>query len=179
MTDRVSIETSYGRIVAETFADKAPITARNFLRHVEEGLYQNATFYRAARPDNDERSPKIRVIQGGIDPSCRHGPLPPISHESTAVTGLSHVDGTLSMARWEPGTAASEFFIVIGDLPELDFGGSRAPDKQGFAVFGCVVEGMDVVRRINASHTGTASTIEAMKNQSLIPPVMMCIARSK
>jgi peptidyl-prolyl cis-trans isomerase A (cyclophilin A) len=174
---RVSIDTLHGRIVAEISTDRAPVTAGNFLRHVDEGLYANATFYRAARPDNDERGPKIQVIQGGVDPTCQHPPLAPISHESTQVTGLRHVDGALSAVRWAPGTAASEFFVVIDDTPELDFGGSRNPDRQGFAVFGRVIEGMDIVRRINASPTGTLSTIEFLKNQTLTPPVALRISR--
>ena len=91
---------------------------------------------------------KIEVIQGGLyedDEIVKH---PPIRHETTKETGLKHLDGTLSMARMEPGTASTEFFICIGDQPELDFGGRRNPDGQGFAAFGKVVEGMDVVRKI-------------------------------
>lgn len=175
----VAIRTSYGPIVVELFTDKAPLTSQNFLRYVDRGLYENATFYRAARADNDERTPKIRVIQGGIDPTCRHAPLPPVAHETTTATGLRHIDGALSAVRWEPGTAASEFFIVLGDTPELDFGGSRQPDKQGFAVFGRVVQGMDIVRRINAARTGT-SPDEAMslyKGQALVESVRFHVDR--
>jgi peptidyl-prolyl cis-trans isomerase A (cyclophilin A) len=175
---RVSINTSYGRIVAVIFTDKAPITARNFLRYVDEGFYKNATFYRAVRPDNDVRFPKIKVIQGGIDLTGQHAPLPPIVHESTKATGLSHLNGALSAVRWDPGSAASEFFIVIDDTPELDFGGSRNPDGQGFAVFGRVVEGMDVVRRINASRTGKATTIDYLKDQALVEAMPIRIGRS-
>jgi peptidyl-prolyl cis-trans isomerase A (cyclophilin A) len=177
MTDSISIETPQGLIVARLFTDKAPITAANFLRYVDEGRYEGSTFYRAARPDNDERPTKITVIQGGIDPTGRAPALAPIPHESTKVTGLSHVDGALSMARWEPGTAASEFFIVIGDTPELDFGGSRNPDKQGFAAFGQVTEGMDIVRRINAMRTVDHPTIDFYKNQAIVPPIPIRIAR--
>jgi peptidyl-prolyl cis-trans isomerase A (cyclophilin A) len=151
---RVALETPYGRIVAEIFPDKAPLTAGNFLRYVDEGRYQNATFYRAVRHDNDERQPRITVLQGGIDPTCLHAPLPPIAHESTTMTGLKHLDGALSAVRWNPGSATSEFFIVIGDTPELDFGGARNPDGQGSAVFGRVVEGIEIVRRVNAGRTG-------------------------
>lgn len=173
----VAIDTAYGRVVAAIFTDRAPITAGNFLRYVDAGHYQNATFYRSARPDNDERLSKIRVIQGGIDPTCRTAPFPPITHESTGMTALSHLDGALSAVRWDPGSATSEFFIVIGDTPALDFGGDRNPDKQGYAVFGRVVRGMDIVRRISAIATGTHATIEFMKNQAIIPPERMRIAR--
>jgi peptidyl-prolyl cis-trans isomerase A (cyclophilin A) len=172
----VSIDTAYGRFIIEIFVGKAPLTARNFLRYVDEGLYKSATFYRSARPDNDDRMPKIRVIQGGIDPSCRRAPLPPIVHESTALTGLSNIDGAVSAVRWEPDTAASEFFIVLGDTPELDFGGSRSLDEQGFAVFGQVAQGMDIVRAISASRTGTIS-VDVPNNQSLLEPVALRIAR--
>jgi len=174
---RVSIDTAYGRIVAEIFIDRAPITAGNFLRYADEGYYAEAAFYRAARPDNDARSPGIQVLQGGMDPTCRGAPLPPIAHEPTTMTGLRHVDGTLSAVRWEPGSATSEFFVVLGDTPVLDFGGERNPDKHGFAAFGRVVHGMQIVRRIHATPTGSHPTIDFMKNQALLPPVAMRIAR--
>lgn len=173
---RVSIDTPFGRMIAVLYTDKAPITAGNFVRYVDAGLYKNSFFYRAARPDNDERSPKIQIIQGGIDPSCKQAPLPPIAHESTQITGLSHVDGALSSVRWDPANGNSEFFIVIGDTPCLDFGGTRLPDRLGNAVFGAIVEGMDVVQRINASRT-TASTLGFMKDQALTPPLAAPIER--
>lgn len=174
---RVSIDTSCGRIVAAIFTAKAPATAGNFLRYVDAGLYEQSMFYRATRPDNDKRSPRIQIVQGGIDPTCEQAPFPPIVHESTRMTGLSHVNGALSAVRWGPDSGASEFFIVIGDTSSLDFGGSRHPDGEGFAVFGIVTEGMDVIRRINAGRTGTNSTIVFMKDQALLPPVSMRIAR--
>jgi len=174
---RVAIDTSLGRIVAEISTERAPITARNFLRHVDDGLYERAAFYRASRPDNDCHEHKIRIIQGGIDPSCEHPPLPVIEHESTHLTGLRHVNGAVSAVRWDPGTAASEFFIVIGDTPELDWGGLRNSDKQGFAVFGHVVEGMDVVLRINNGQTGSHATIEFLREQMLMPPVALRVVR--
>lgn len=181
MTERVFIDTTHGRIVAEIYTERAPVTARNFLRHIDEGHYDDAMFYRAARPDNDARSPRINVIQGGIDPQNEHAPLPPIAHESTDVTGLKHVDGALSMARYAPGTATSEFFIVIGDTPVLDFGGVRNPDGQGFAAFGRVVAGMDIVRWIHESRTGMspAWSIEYLRNQALLPPVRLRLSRAK
>lgn len=163
---RVYMETSYGDIIVEIFTDKAPITARNFLRYVDQGLYKDAIFYRAIRPDNRKGPHDLKSIQGGLDPTGVHAPLPPIAHESTQATGLSHVNGALSAVRWDLGTAASEFFIVIGDSPILNFGGAYG---EGWAVFGQVVEGMDVVCRINASDTGRATTIEYMKGQAIEP----------
>ena len=146
---RVLIQTELGDITVEIYENEAPVTAPNFLRHVEEDRFECATFYRtvtmANQPDNDI---KIEVIQGGLKEDEAGLGLPLIEHETTARTGLRHLDGTISMARAEPGTASSEFFVCIGDQPELDFGGRRNPDGQGFAVFGRVLEGMDVVRAI-------------------------------
>ena len=108
-------------------------------------------FYRVVRQDNQpDKKVKIEVVQGGLGGESSEKELPPIAHETTNRTGVLHKDGTLSMARAEPGTASSEFFICVGDQPELDFGGKRNPDGQGFAAFGKVVKGMDVVRRIQS-----------------------------
>lgn len=146
---RVLIRTEVGDITVEVYETEAPITAPNFLGYVREGRFNGATFYRTVtmgnQPDNDI---KIEVIQGGLGDDEQGLGLPVIEHETTAQTGLRHLDGTISMARAAPGTASSEFFICVGDQPELDFGGKRNPDGQGFAVFGRVVEGMDVVRTI-------------------------------
>jgi len=144
---RVVIETALGKITAEIYESKAPITAGNFLKLVDEGAYNTgeAKFYRVVRPDNQTNPVKIEVIQGGLNDRDE---FPPIAHETTAQTGVKHLDGTLSMARNEPGTASSEFFICIGSQPSLDFGGNRNKDGQGFAAFGRVVDGMDVVRKI-------------------------------
>ena len=149
---RVRLETDLGAIVLEVYPDRAPASAANFLRYVDEGRFDGASFYRVVTPDNQPDNPvKIEVVQGGLGFADDHPRrLPPIPHETTAETGLAHRDGTVSMARLEPGTASSEFFICVGDQPELDFGGRRNPDGQGFAAFGRVVEGMDVVRRIHA-----------------------------
>ena len=175
---RVGIETIYGEIVAQIYTKRAPAAARNFLHYVDEGCYQQAAWYRAARPDNDDRQPAISIIQGGIDPSCTSAPAwPPIPHEPTSVTGLSHCEGALSAVRWAPGTATSEFFIIVRTTRELDFGGARNPDGQGFAAFGRVVDGMEIVRYINALPTGTQSQIEFLQNQTLLPPVTMRIRR--
>ncbi len=149
---RVVISTEFGTIEAEIYLDKAPITAGNFLKYVDAGKYNNlAGFYRVVRLNNQpDKNIKIEVIQGGYgqDSLIEKYQFPPIKHETTKETGILHTDGVLSMARNEPGSASSEFFICVGDQPELDFGGARNPDKQGFAAFGKVVKGMDVVRKI-------------------------------
>jgi peptidyl-prolyl cis-trans isomerase A (cyclophilin A) len=148
---RVLVETELGDITLEVFEREAPVTAANFLRYVREGRYKDASFYRAVRMNNQPDKPiKIEVIQGGLGDDEAGRALPAIAHETTAKTGILHKDGTVSMARAEPGTASSEIFISIGDQPELDFGGRRNPDGQGFAAFGRVISGMDVVRRIQA-----------------------------
>ena len=146
---QVVMHTAYGDIVVEIFEDKAPVTAANFLKYVDEGRFRDALFYRVVTPDNQPHNKvKIEVIQGGLLREDHADMLPPIPHETTRETGLQHLDGTISMARDAPGTASSEFFICVGDQPELDYGGRRNPDGQGFAAFGRVIKGMDVVRKI-------------------------------
>lgn len=147
---RVVIDTEQGTITAEIYLDRAPVSAGNFLKLVDEGFYDrgNAGFYRVTRADNQPNNEvKIDVIQGGLRGETTAAP---IAHETTEETGLRHLDGSLSMARAEPGTASSEFFICIGEQPELDFGGKRNPDGQGFAVFGRATDGMAAVRSIQA-----------------------------
>lgn len=147
---RVLIRTDKGDIEAEMYAEQAPITVANFLRYVDGHLYDGGRFHRAVTPTNQrDNKIKIEVIQAGPDPAKKE--LPPIKLERTRDTKLSHKDGTLSMARDGPDTATGDFFICIGDQPELDFGGKRNPDGQGFAAFGRVTTGMDVVRAIQAS----------------------------
>lgn len=145
----VEIQTTLGNIQVELYPDKAPITAKNFLHLTEEGVYRNAEFYRTVRLDNQPNSQvKIEVIQGGLFEDSLVNKIPVIIHETTEQTGIKHRDGVISMARNAPGTASSEFFICIGDQPELDYGGKRNPDGQGFAAFGKVVKGMDIVKKI-------------------------------
>ena len=164
---RVRIVSAVGDIDLEIVLDKAPLSAANFLRYVDARLYDGTAFFRtvtmANQPDNKV---KIAVIQGGDVPEDKA--FPPIAHETTAVTGLRHLDGAVSMARANPGTASCSFFICLGDQPELDFNGRRNPDGQGFAVFGQVVAGMEVVRRIHAS---------PRDKQSLTPPVIILTIR--
>ena len=157
----VIIETSLGSIEAEIALDKAPVTAENFLRYVDAGRYQNAQFHRTVKPDNQPNNAvKIEVIQASLPPKVE--PFPPIVLERTSLTGLTHTNGALSMARVGPDTGAAEFFICIGDQPALDFGGKRNPDGQGFAVFGHVAKGMEIVRKIQAAPA---------QGQLLEPPV--------
>ncbi|MCF7807239.1 MAG: peptidylprolyl isomerase [Candidatus Marinimicrobia bacterium] len=146
---RVIMETELGKIVFKIDLENAPVTARNFLRYVDEDRFQGTSFYRVVRQDNQaENDIKIEVIQGGYGTDDNPLQLQPIAHESTAVTGILHENGTLSMARAEIGTASSEFFICIGAQHELDYMGKRNPDGYGFAAFGHVVKGMHVVKKI-------------------------------
>ena len=164
---RVLIKTEKGDILVEVDAARAPVTAANFLRYVDAGLYDGSTFHRTVTPGNQPNDRiRIEVIQGGELPPAKE--FPPIAHETTAMTGLKHLDGTISMARGKPGTAASSFFFCINDQPELDFGGRRNPDGQGFAAFGRVVRGMDVVRAIQALPA---------QGQRLTPPVKIISVR--
>lgn len=147
----VRMETDFGPIVIAVDERAAPITSTNFLRYVDEERWSGAHFYRVVTSDNQpNNSVRIAVIQGGLGWEESDASLPPIRHETTKETRRAHLSGTISMARNEPGTASSEFFICLGPQPELDFGGARNPDGQGFAAFGRVIDGMDVVRRIHA-----------------------------
>jgi peptidyl-prolyl cis-trans isomerase A (cyclophilin A) len=175
--DTVSVEmsTSAGDIRIELFPQAAPVTVENFLRYVDSGYYSNAKFYRVVRMDNQQQNTiKIEVIQGGLQSEAVDLPFEPIAHESTETTGIKHLDGVISMARGDPGTAASEFFICINDQPELDFGGQRNPDQQGFAAFGRVVDGMDVIRSIQEMPTDTPTgQLEYTSGQILLEPVVI------
>jgi peptidyl-prolyl cis-trans isomerase A (cyclophilin A) len=147
------VTTELGKFTVEVFPRKAPITVRNYLAYVDGGYLNGGSIYRIVAPKNqsDDVAYKIAVIQWGSGPErADNPPFPPIPLEDTRTTGLKHLNGTISMARREPATATSEFFICIGDQPELDFGGHRNPDGQGFAAFGQVVDGMDVVNAIYA-----------------------------
>lgn len=145
----VMLRTEAGDIIVEIHLKRAPLTARNFLRYVDEGRFSEASFYRTVTLDNQPNDTiKIEVVQGGIGFVESDLRLPPIAHETTDKTGILHKSGVVSMARGLPGTASSEFFICIGDQPELDYGGKRNPDGQGFAAFGRVIAGMNVVSAI-------------------------------
>ena len=170
---RVRLETAAGGIILELVADRAPITTGNFLRYVDDRRFDGASFYRAVRAGS---GPDTGLVQGGL----RNDPakvLPPIEHESTSKTGLSHKDGVISMARYAPGSAASEFFICVGDQLYLDADPAASGDNLGFAAFGKVVDGMDVVRKILGSPVSPTAGEGAMRGQMLDPVVAITTAR--
>jgi len=184
---RVIIATTLGPITLELYPDRAPLTVANFLRYVDSGSLDGGAFYRTVRLDNQKPNEvPIQVVQGGRfgaalakDDGDGDAPVefPPIAHEPTSQTGLRHEPGAISMARAAPGTATSEFFISVVDSPALDFGGKRNPDGQGFAVFGRVLDGMDVVRRIHGAATDASRNrddLGVMQGQLLDAPVRIC-----
>ena len=164
-TVRVLIETELGNIEAEIEVERTPVTAGNFLRYVEAGFYEGGQWHRTVLPDNQpDNDIRIEVIQGGVNPEREDERFAPIPLERTTVTGLTHRDGTISMARFAPDSAVSDIFVCIGNQPSLDFGGMRNPDGQGFAAFGQVTHGMDIVRAIQHS---------VHAEQRLTPPVVI------
>jgi peptidyl-prolyl cis-trans isomerase A (cyclophilin A) len=168
---RVLVQTELGDIVLELDPKRAPNTTANFLKYVDAGHYDGGTFHRTVTMDNQPESPvKIEVIQAGVNPDKTKQGFPPIALERTNVTGILHRDGVVSMARGGPDSATSGWFICINDQPSLDFGGTRNPDGQGFAAFGRVVSGMDVVRKIQAAPSSTNRSTNA-EAQRLTPPI--------
>lgn len=166
----VSIATEFGTIEVEIDVKHAPVTSENFLRYVDAGHYAGGRFHRAVTMNNQpDKKIKIEVIQAGVADSFAKKDFPPIELERTNKTNLKHLDGTISMARDGADSATSDFFICIGDQPELDFGGKRNPDGQGFAAFGRVVKGMDVVRAIQSP----------AENQALTPPIEITSIRRR
>ena len=168
---RVLVQTELGNIVLEVDTKRAPNTAANFLRYLDAGHFNGGSFHRTVKMDNQPDSPvKIEVIQAGVNADRAKDGFPPIPIERTSVTGLRHADGAISMARGQPDSATSGWFICINDQPSLDFGGARNPDGQGFAAFGRVVQGMEVVRKIQQAPNTDA--------QRLTPPIkILKIAR--
>jgi peptidyl-prolyl cis-trans isomerase A (cyclophilin A) len=168
---RVRVQTTLGDIVLELDPVKAPGTTANFLKYVDGGHYDGGTFHRTVKMDNQPESTiKIEVIQAGVNPDKAKSGFPAIPLERTSVTGLKHVDGAVSMARGNPDSATSGWFICINDQPSLDFGGMRNPDGQGFAAFGKVVSGMDVVRKIQQAPS-SADRKTNTEAQKLTPPI--------
>ena len=166
---RLAIQTELGQIEAEIYPAKAPLSAANFLQYVDGGLYDGGVVHRTVKPDNQPNNAiKIEVIQASIHSDKKS--FAPIKLERTNQTGLKHVNGTISMARSGPDTATSDFFICIGAQPELDFGGKRNPDGQGFAAFGKVTKGMNVVQKIQQS---------AAEGQRLKPPIKILSLKRK
>ncbi len=163
-TVRALIQTDRGDIVVALDTARAPATATNFLRYVDAGLYDGGQFHRTVRAGNQSGHPTpIAVIQASIDPAREQNGFAPLALERTSATGLRHLDGTISMARDGPDTATSDFFICIGDQPSLDYGGKRNPDGQGFAAFGQVLRGMDVVQQIQAAPADGQTLTPAVK----------------
>jgi peptidyl-prolyl cis-trans isomerase A (cyclophilin A) len=168
---RVALKTTAGLITLDLDSTHAPITTANFLRYVAEHRFDGTSFYRAMKLE-----PGLGLVQGGV----RNNPkrlLPPIAHEPTTQTGLSHDDGAISMARYAPGTAAGDFFIILRGMHALDADPSQPGDNLGFAVFGHVVDGMDVVRKILDAPTSPTEGEGVMKGQMITDPVQIISAR--
>lgn len=166
----VTLTTSEGPIMLELEKERAPVTTANFLRYVDGKRLDGTTFYRSVKVQDG-----YGLVQGG----ARNDPkrvFPNIAHEPTSKTGLSHVDGAVSMARAAPGTASGDFFIVVGGFPAMDANPSQPGDNLGFAVFGHVTQGMDIVRHILVSPTGDAGPA-VMKGQMLVAPVKILSAK--
>jgi peptidyl-prolyl cis-trans isomerase A (cyclophilin A) len=170
---RVAMTTGQGLIVVELEAEKAPITCANFLRYVDGRRYDKGEIYRAMRTQG---APDTGLIEGG-PPNDPRGRFPPIAHEPTSQTGLKHLDGTISLARFAPGSATADFFICVGPQPGLDADPSLSGDNLGFAAFGQVAEGMDVVRAILALPTNGVARNPTMAGQILSPPVAIVTMR--
>lgn len=158
----------------ELYADKAPVTVGNFLKYVDRKLYDGAAFYRASRPAGATAT-DYGVVQGGLQNDPKKV-LAPIAHESTLKTGLKHLDGTISMGRRAPGTAQADWFICVGDQPYLD-ADPNDPKNPGFAAFGKVVEGMEVVQQILGLPVSPTAGVGAMKGEMLAKPVPITSAR--
>jgi peptidyl-prolyl cis-trans isomerase A (cyclophilin A) len=158
-------------LILELDPKRAPGTTNNFLRYVDAGHYDGGTFHRTVKMDNQPESPvKIEVIQAGVNPDRAKDGFPVIMLERTSMTGITHKDGVVSMARGAPNSATSGWFICINDQPSLDFRGARNPDGQGFAAFGRVVSGMDVVRKIQQAPSSSDRKTNA-EAQRLTPPI--------
>lgn len=167
---RVALETDAGRIVVAVHVDKAPVTAANFLRYVDQKRLDGTSFYRGVG------SPDYGFVQGGAQNDPKRV-FPPIAHEPTTQTGLTHDDGALSMARYAPGSATGDFFIVMGKMTGMDAHPEAAGDNLGFAVFAHVVEGMDVVKLILAAPKSATAGEGVMKGQMMERPIKILTAR--
>jgi peptidyl-prolyl cis-trans isomerase A (cyclophilin A) len=168
----VVLTTDLGNIELEIFTERAPQSSAIFLAYVDAGFYTGAAFYRTVMPENDRGTPPISVVQGGVLDLTKG--LPPVPHETTEVTGVLHTDGVISLARSDPGTGSgTAFFICVGDQPGLDYGAKRNPDGLGFAAFGKVVRGMDVVRNIHQREALGPSESEYTQGQVLTEVVMI------
>jgi peptidyl-prolyl cis-trans isomerase A (cyclophilin A) len=166
---RVKVETAEGAFVVELYPDKAPITVANYLKYVDRGLFVGATCFRASKPKDYNKDDYGLVQCGQKDPAKK---LPPIAHESTIKTGLTHgKDGVISMGRFAPGTAQADWSIMLGDMSYLDADPKNPTANPGFAAFGQVVEGLEVIRKIIVMPTDPNKGEGAMKGEILITPV--------
>jgi peptidyl-prolyl cis-trans isomerase A (cyclophilin A) len=168
---QVALDTGEGRIVLALDPVHAPLTTANFLKYVDQKRLDGTAFYRSMR-----FGPDTGLIQGGARGDPRRV-LPPVAHEPTTQTGIVHGPGTISMARYEPGSATADFFITADTMPSLDADPSRQGDNAGFAAFGHVIEGMDVVKRILSAPTSPTEGEGVMKGQMLEPKVPILTAR--
>lgn len=169
----VSLDTSLGAIVIALKVKQAPLTTANFLQYVDGKLYDGASFWRSAKAPG---SVDYGLIEGGLASDPKKV-LKPVAHEPTTQTGLRHVDGTVSLARREPGTGDSDFFICVGEAPYLDANPSAEGDNAGFAAFGQVIKGMEIVHKILNLPTPGEATNPVMKGQMLLPVVPIVTAR--
>lgn len=168
----VVMATELGDLELELYQDKAPVSVANFLRYVAAGKYDGGTFFRIVRPQIDPSHSKITVVQADIRPNSEE--LATIKLETTQQTGLKHLDGSLSMARnQQADSAAGSFFICIGAQPALDFGGARIADGLGFAVFGRVTKGMEIVKKINQIRQTKIDDEVYIPEQILVHPVVI------
>lgn len=172
---RVALATSLGTIVLELDTRRAPITTANYLRYVDQKRLDGTVFYRAMKLDFGGPGPQ-GLIQGGTQYDPKRI-LKPIAHEPTNVTGILHKAGTISMARWAPGTATCDFSILLSDMPALDANPGGTGDTAGYAAFGRVVEGMDVVAKIHASPISSTKGEGVMRGQMIEAPVKILTAR--
>lgn len=172
-TTKVRLVTSAGPIVLELEKVRAPISTANFLRYVDQKRFDGTSFYRALKFPGDT---PVGLVQGGVRGSSKRM-LPPIAHESTVKTGLTHDNGAISMARGAPGTAAGDFFIILGNLSGLDGNPAASGDKDGYAVFGHVVEGLDNLVKIHQAPTSATAGEGAMKGQMIEAPITIISAR--
>ena len=164
-------ETELGNIEIDVYPSRAPLSSSSFLAAIDNNLFYDSqgAFYRVVTNQNDTGSPKIDVIQGGVIDRTKF--LPPIPIETTRQTGILHKDGVISLARGSSTGSGTTFFICIGDQPSLDYGGKRNLDGKGFAAFGKVTKGLDVIHRIQQMKTHEKSPGSVMMNQMLVEPV--------
>lgn len=167
----VVLHMAEGDVVLALDPTHAPLTTANFLRYVDQKRLDGVTFYRTMKLGDG-----IGLIQGGARGDPKRV-LPPVAHEPTTQTGLSHGEGAISMARYEPGSATSDFFITASAMPSLDADPAQSGDNAGFAVFGHVASGMDVVKRILDAPTSPTEGEGVMKGQMLAPPIVILTAR--